>query len=121
MRLINTNNEEGSSGKQITTPAGGPSTSEASFLQISLVLDDVTVDFPVHKHSPDRQRDLRGITIRPRSSGFVCWTYTSENVQGPIFEEETARGGSFCGGTEYSGDPVTSYMTVMIFYPWVTR
>jgi len=99
MQLINTNNEKGSSGKRIRTPVEGSSTSEASFLQISLVLNDVAVDFPVHKHPPDRQRD------------------TPEDVQGPIYEEEAARGCSFCRGTEHGGYPVASYMTVMVSYP----
>ena len=36
------------------------SRTEPSFLQVGLVLVDVTVNRPVHIHSPDRQRDLAG-------------------------------------------------------------
>jgi hypothetical protein len=75
----------------------------------------MAVDLPVHRHSPDGQRDLWDNIIRPRSGEFVYLTYASENVQDPIVEEETARGGSFCGGTEHGSDPITSYVTVVIF------
>ena len=56
-----------------------------------------------------------GYTVKLRSGGFVRLTYASKDVHGPIFKEETAWGGSFCRGTEYCSDPVTSYVTVMIF------
>jgi hypothetical protein len=91
------------------------STSETSFLQIGLMFSNVTVDFPVHSHSPDRQRNLRGDIIRSKPGVLGRLTYASENVQGPVFEEETARGGSFRRGAEHSGDPISSYVTVVIF------
>jgi len=73
------------------------------------------IDVSVHRHSPDWQRDLRGDVVRLRTGGFVRLTYASQNIQSPIFEEETTRGGSFRGGTEHCSDPVASYVTVMIF------
>lgn len=79
------------------------------------MLSYMAVNLPVNSHSPDRQRDLWDNFIRSRSGGFVRSTYASENVQGPIFEEETAGRGSSCAGTEHGSDPITSYVTVVIF------
>ena len=103
-----------------TKPSREVSSSEASFLQVGVMLGSMAIDFSVHSHSPNRQRNLWGNTVRLRAGGFVCLTYASKNVQGPIFEEETARGGSFRRGTEHCSYPVTSYVTVVIFYSWVT-
>ena len=79
------------------------------------MLSYMAVDLPVDGHSPDWQRDLWDDFIRRRSGGFGHSTYASENVQGPILEEETAGGGPPCGGTEHGSDPITSYVTVVIF------
>lgn len=49
--------------------------------------------------------------------GSVRLTYTSKDVQGPIFEKETARGCTSCRGAEHRSDPIAGYVTVMIFYP----
>lgn len=75
----------------------------------------MAADCPVHRHPPDRQRDLWEITVRPRTGGFVGSTDASKDIQGPILEEETAWGGSFCRGTEHCSDPIARYVTVVIF------
>jgi hypothetical protein len=54
--------------------------------------------------------------IKERFSILDRLTYTSENVQDPVCEKEVTRRGSFRGGAEYRGDPIASYMSVVIFY-----
>ena len=83
------------------------------------MLSNMIVDFLVHINSPDRQRDLSGNVVRPRTGEFVRSTHGSKKVHSPIFEEETTRGGPFCRGAEHRSDPIASYVAVMVFYPWV--
>jgi len=79
------------------------------------MFSNMAVNFLVHGHSPYGQRDLRGNIVRSKTGEFVHLTYGSKNVQSPIYKEETARGGSFCGSAENRSDPIASYVTVMIF------
>lgn len=83
------------------------------------MLRNVAVDRLIHIYSPDRQCDLYGDVVRPRTARFARLTYAPKNIHDPIFEEETARGGSFCRGAEHCGDPIAGYVTVMVLYPWI--
>jgi len=79
------------------------------------MFSSMAVDLLIHGHSPYGQRDLRGNIVRSRTGVFARLTYASKDVQGPIFKEETARGGSFCGGTKNCSDPIASYVAMVIF------
>ena len=98
---------------------GEISTSETTFLQVGLMFSNMAADFPIYSHSPNRQRDLWDNSVRERPGGLSREAYASEKVQDPIFEEETARRGPLCGGTKHGSDPITSYVTIVVFDPYV--